>query len=484
MGSIVNPMGNLLRGLVAVQQMDLATERAKVDREALARLIENDRHERAVRDLQLRMQIAAGTEPVQNGTVERSTTMRRFAPAGPAVSTPTVRPGAPLETVEDIIGAMSQPPSPAGRTPELHAADKDRWRNRFQPPAAPQPKMLGPEGMPEVIATAGDWLSTPSVTELIRGRMPVKPDRVVSYGGVSGYVPSPQERDDRAVRRAGEIADAQNRSTLERIRETGRIQNENAVSRYRSMREFTTPMRTPIGMLNLLPNEMGGAASMLNLISPDYKLVTDHTTGTPSFVGVDPTTRKPLTITAPEWEGSARPRARRQTQASRSTVAEDIAGELLTQANGDADRAAALAVERAKTDSMTKVNLAGIQSRLKRAKAGTQKDALDDLLAKVLQDSAQGGGTTIEHATANLKQHYQDDPRFTPGMRLRIQSRLSRMKEQEGGANPFAGRKQSPSVIPSSGASNTVRVQLPDGRTGTIPRANLDAAVKAGAKVL
>lgn len=65
----------------------------------------------------------------------------------------------------------------------------------------------------------------------------------------------------------------------------------------------------------------------------------------------------------------------------------------------------------------------------------TQKVTM--LTEKVLQDSAQGKGTSIEDAISNVDKFYQNDPQFSPSARQMVKSRLRAMAKKDGPNNPF-----------------------------------------------
>ena len=71
----------------------------------------------------------------------------------------------------------------------------------------------------------------------------------------------------------------------------------------------------------------------------------------------------------------------------------------------------------------------------------SQSERLNELVGRVLMDSARGGGKTIDDAIKNVTRFYQSDPAFTPGMRAAVIARLKAMAEKDPD-NPFADQAQ------------------------------------------
>lgn len=61
---------------------------------------------------------------------------------------------------------------------------------------------------------------------------------------------------------------------------------------------------------------------------------------------------------------------------------------------------------------------------------------VDALTVRVLEDSAKGGGKTIDDALKNVETYYQNDPQFGTAVRQQIQTRLKKMKAKSNN-NPY-----------------------------------------------
>jgi hypothetical protein len=68
------------------------------------------------------------------------------------------------------------------------------------------------------------------------------------------------------------------------------------------------------------------------------------------------------------------------------------------------------------------------------------------LTEKVLQDSAEGKGTTVEQALENVDKYYKNDPQFTPAARQMVKSKLRSLAKKDGGRNPFAKDAAAPTT--------------------------------------
>jgi hypothetical protein len=275
------------------------------------------------------------------------------------------------------------------------------------------------------------------------------PGRVVDYGGQQYELLSPEDKARMAMdqlRQSTELKEGiETRGATARTRAEITAKAEAAAAQRGALaRTFNLP---GLGEIPLMPVEFGGAASLLAQVSPlpEVGVTSNYATGMATGHRID---RRTGSIQKTGEIPNAVGRAPRQT------------------AGGSAPKA-----DKPPKPSRSEVD--------------------DDLTAKVLQDSAAGGGSKVDEALKNLDQHYGQDARFTPGAKLRIRARLNKIKEDGGGANPFAGQRP-PAAPAPTGTPTTVQaapadmvpVQLPDGRTGRIPKAKLADALKAGAKAL
>ena len=221
--------------------------------------------------------------------------------------------------------------------------------------------------------------------------------------------------------------------------------NDRAAEKHKA--EQSEPVMTLADVMNnpggvkFKPSQYGGAASLIGNVFPRPIAGANWQKGTQSFSFPNPITRTVSTVETKPGTIAARPRAA-----------------------GSGRRGGGAQKPKAPT--------------------------VADLAGKVLQDSAARGGTTLEHAIENLKKHYQNDPQFTPGMRLRVIAELGKMKATSE-ENPFARPAQQPGQgTPAPGAAaagDKVLIEKPeaDGKwtLGYIPRANLQAALQRGARL-
>lgn len=72
----------------------------------------------------------------------------------------------------------------------------------------------------------------------------------------------------------------------------------------------------------------------------------------------------------------------------------------------------------------------------------TFTQTVEALTNKVLEDSAAGGGATVDDALKNVDAYYKNDPQFSGAIRQQVKSRLRKIGDKSGGANPLAGKVQ------------------------------------------